>query len=404
MSGQDPATITHIGRVYFGNRFEVPEDVTVLVETRTPAEIEAKPTPEGKFQVLKFEILPDWEPMDDSAFKMFMYELKKQAGEEGIVYLFDSTGASRSAMLAIILLHDHMKMQIDECFESVENSYFEQNRHVHPKWKTAGIPRRARHRMFAEWKCQKCEWKTFISKHNYKLKGAQKRNRAARIAGSVRIGYLPYRGFAPSCRYPYIEHFQHVRSNNKETGDWPELHPGAIGPIHYDRLMPDGTLAKTMCFNLNNLVLAHSVFPEHLDEETGELNALFYETQLDLIGTAKVYAKHPRIKVRPANEGEKPLFYIWEKTRLNELQFRILVFTTLYAKMIQEVDRFKELKSLHSAGMNLYLLDYDSYDIWEEGLTLYEAMVDTSRPWGHSMILYGLLTKDCPWEDPDLEL
>ena len=98
------------------------------------------------------------------------------------------------------------------------------------------------------------------------------------------------------------------------------------------------------------------------------------------------------------------MYYLWEGVKLSKVQFRVLVFCTLYERLVIETDRFKDLKAMHDGGMNLYLLDFESYDILEEGVTLKEAMLDPDHTWGHSMILYGILTNNTPWRDKDLGL
>lgn len=400
----DMRTITRIERVIFGNKItDLPEDTTIIVDTRIDEEkvgfeIETK----GK-EVFCLPVLPNWEPIDEGAFMREVSYLRDKIGPEDICYIVDTTGASRSAMVAILLLHDWLKYSIEQAFNATEICFFEQNKHIEPKWRSVGLPRMVRHRSFAEWKIQTCGWKTFTTKHTNSVNGAQRRNRAARRAGNVRTASFPYKGISPSMKFPYLREFQHIRMNSPKTGDWTDLHPGRIGPLDFERETAYTERAPCQVFNLNNLVLACSVYPEHIDPETGGFTPRFFEIQQELIESNVVYLHHPDAK-NDYDRYTEPLYYTWEGIKLNKVQFRVIVFTQLYAQKVQETDRYANLCELRASGMNLFLMDYDAIDHIEAGLSLRTIMLDPNMPWGHSMILYGLLTNDMPWEDPNLEL
>lgn len=73
-------------------------------------------------------------------------------------------------------------------------------------------------------------------------------------------------------------------------------------------------------------------------------------------------------------------------------------YCTWYEKLATQTAEFKQLVALMDDGYNLCICGYDGY---APTTTLMEHYLDTSRPFGHEMVLLCLLTikesKDYPW-------
>jgi hypothetical protein len=73
-------------------------------------------------------------------------------------------------------------------------------------------------------------------------------------------------------------------------------------------------------------------------------------------------------------------------------------YCSMYERRAKEEKDFKELKDKIRNGVNLEILGFDAYPVTSPLQTHYE---DISRPFGHELVLYCLLTinesKDYPW-------
>lgn len=399
-STDEPEIWTEVEYMFFGNRKEVPHYITYVIDCRTDEELEASPLPASlmpneKRKLARLPMLKDWEPVKDDQFRGDFGLIMEEVGNQSC-YIYDTQDCSRSSMLIVIMMHEIYKHSAEDSFQKVEKAYFTQNK-VDPKWRTVGLPRRSRHRMFADWIMSGVCWKTYMSKFVQNVKGTHRAQRARCLCGSVRVSQMPKRHITPSVRMPYIASYHHITLSIWDRGEWSDLHPVSLQRIMYKKLLPDGTLVNAIAGTLLGLVLSCHVYSDHLNAND-ELNPRYFEIAEHLATSCYYMASHPHAR------GREPVFYMWEGTRLSKLQFRVVVFTHMYADLVQRTERFDALSQMRLSGWNLHLLDYDSYDYFEEGSTLKQAMLNPNKPWGHSMILAGLLTNCRPWNDEKLEL
>lgn len=74
------------------------------------------------------------------------------------------------------------------------------------------------------------------------------------------------------------------------------------------------------------------------------------------------------------------------------------MYCPAYAAGVVKTKAYKELLSLLDQGYNLQILGYDGYDYQTEGKTLEACLNDTTRPFGHELVLVCLLTNQRVWE------
>ena len=108
----------------------------------------------------------------------------------------------------------------------------------------------------------------------------------------------------------------------------------------------------------------------------------------------------------PTGNRNIPLFSVFFdgqgiEHRYNYLQCRYF-YCHYYEKLVEGAKNadFEHLKQCIQMGMNLQIVGYDGYKNGVEK-SLWEHYNDTSRPFGHELVLYTLLTvekrEDYPW-------
>jgi hypothetical protein len=75
---------------------------------------------------------------------------------------------------------------------------------------------------------------------------------------------------------------------------------------------------------------------------------------------------------------------------------RKLLYCRAYAELVVETKAWKRLVELRDEG-GLLIYGFDGYDFDSEGKTLQDCINDTSRPFGHELVLVSLLRGEKPW-------
>jgi hypothetical protein len=66
-----------------------------------------------------------------------------------------------------------------------------------------------------------------------------------------------------------------------------------------------------------------------------------------------------------------------------------------YEVLAKQSKDFTTLVKLLDEGHNITICGYDAYPVTKN---IYEHYCDPTKPFGHEMVLYALLTRDpCPW-------
>jgi hypothetical protein len=85
------------------------------------------------------------------------------------------------------------------------------------------------------------------------------------------------------------------------------------------------------------------------------------------------------------------LYTWWNGKKLNYIEARKTVYIPEYSKLVVKTAAFQKLKKLHEEGNDLALFDFDGYPFQDNGMTYTDAIHNTSRPLGHSIVIMALL-------------
>ena len=186
--------------------------------------------------------------------------------------------------------------------------------------------------------------------------------------------------------------FPNYKHQNRTDGfGCRSLSPMFLGPVkHGQPGLPDA-------LNIENFHQSGKVFREEVDAQ-GNPTALYYENRL------KFYLDPvPHRHKYSGTEKNKniPLYFIWvDKTgqehRLNYIESRQF-YCTFYERLAMVQPDFQQLQQMLDNGYNLQICGYDARPI---NRPIMEEYLDPSRPFGHELVLYTLLThqpQDYPW-------
>jgi len=182
--------------------------------------------------------------------------------------------------------------------------------------------------------------------------------------------------------FPNFQH--HVRQDGV---CFPELSPALLGPVVH------GQPGLPHAVNLENFCRANEVFPCQL-LDNGAVSQSFFETQWGLYTDPKVYP--------PALE--KPLFSLWRRMDTKEL-VRISngmsrrLFCHLYEQLVRAHPHFIQLQQMLKDGVNICICGYTAYMVspMYPIFNLEALLNDDHMPFGHEMVLFGMLTNQRPW-------
>lgn len=82
--------------------------------------------------------------------------------------------------------------------------------------------------------------------------------------------------------------------------------------------------------------------------------------------------------------------------RLTYLECRYFYYH-YYERLAKQTKDFKTLKKMIQDGYNLNIVGYDGYTVTK---SLWDMYIDTSKPFGHEIVLYCLLIEDDPSQYP----
>lgn len=193
----------------------------------------------------------------------------------------------------------------------------------------------------------------------------------------------------------YLCVFPNFKHDNRADGfGCSELSPKSMGPINHD--MPNLPPAK----NLENYHQFAKVFKFEINENKVTPEAMAYRIK-GYKDTTPHRHKYDRkmLNEKNVNIPEFSVYYNkeGEERRFNYLQCRYF-YCYWYEKIAKETESFKKLKHKLNNGYNLNIVGYDGYNVEKP---LMECYLDISRPFGHELVLYTMLTvdeeNDFPW-------
>lgn len=201
---------------------------------------------------------------------------------------------------------------------------------------------------------------------------------------------------------PYIEGYFNVypnyrHQNRKDGYGCARLSPKSLGPVEHK--MPNLPTAK----NIENYHQFAKFWDFELDEN-GNVLPEFFQKRIDGYQDDEPHRhKYPKDVIKKySNNINIPtcsIFYDKEskphKYDYKECRYFYCHFYEMLAK--KEAD-FVKLKDMIKDGWNLNIVGYDGRDISKKSLM--ELYNDTSKPFGHELVLYALLIEDNPEKYP----
>lgn len=210
-------------------------------------------------------------------------------------------------------------------------------------------------------------------------------NAPRNVLGAVMVSKMPMIG---TQKPEYIDGYMNVFPNFKHAtrpGGWgmATLSPKAMGPVRHHQ--PGLPIAK----NLENFHQFSKKFP-------GESWKEFRKSQIEAFED-EVPHRH-----KPLSQNKNiPECWVWTRSdgvcmQLSYIQCRQF-YCNYYERFALDLDEFKKLKLVLELGMNIRLCGYDGY---MPERSLMDHYKDPSRPFGHELVLYTMLTEaeeKWPW-------
>lgn len=189
----------------------------------------------------------------------------------------------------------------------------------------------------------------------------------------------------------FINIFPNFKHGSRNDGlGLPSLSPKSIGPILHNQ--PDLPIS----LNLENFHQGNKVFPQEVDEK-GQVKEEFFKTQKEMYED-----DIPHRHKETSGGNNVPLYSLWKDKEglLHQISyFESRQFYCVYYERatIENLD-FKKLKKMIEDGYNLRICGYDAYPVYKNNIE--ECYCDVSRPFGHELVLYTMLTyteENWPW-------
>jgi hypothetical protein len=251
-----------------------------------------------------------------------------------------------------------------------------------------------------------------LSSHSSTVEDAALVNRTQGKKGSIIVTKMK-RMKANEDISGYMKIFPNIHHGNRSDGlGCPTLSPMSLGPVNH--IMPNLPPAQTIeLFHQSAKIFQCDVdanedpTPEALQKRIDDYN--------NPIARRHKYDAKEILKMASENKGsivikkEKkpknvniPLYSLFYTDKGEERRFTYFGARYFYCKAYERLaplsPEFAKLKDLINNGYNLQIIGYDGYPISDSLLNHY---YDTSRPFGHELVLYTLLTvadpKDYPW-------
>lgn len=197
----------------------------------------------------------------------------------------------------------------------------------------------------------------------------------------------------------YLKIFPNYNHAGRKDGiGYPSLSPKSLGPVHH------GQPGLPVALNLENLHQGSKAFPQEVT--AGKPNELFYKTRLgmyaDPIPHRHKFEKYPELA--PAGKNKNvPVFSVWVRPDGTEQYLSYFesrqIYCVIYEEFVKSLPDFITLKAKLADGYNLQICGYDAYPVDKPTeQVLDKCYCDTSKPFGHELVLYCMLLGFAPWK------
>ncbi len=277
----------------------------------------------------------------------------------------------------------------------------------------------------AHWKNAKHEWKYTCGVHKDENATAMVKDPHSKEAISRAIG--------EHVRTVEVEHFKNVRTHTRPKiilsrllmMRAPKPIPGYLSVFpNYNDKHRDGAmcLSRLSPKSLGPVPTNCDVLPAAKNIENFHQFAKIWDFELvdgkvpDSIIKARVQAYESYIPHRHKYDSKTlklhtaggniniPLFSVYYDNENNEHRYTYLesryFYCHWYEILVQKENQYKLLLERIKNGYNIEIFGYDAYPVSEQ-MKLYNCYMDISRPFGHELVLYTMLTitakEEYPW-------
>lgn len=194
----------------------------------------------------------------------------------------------------------------------------------------------------------------------------------------------------------YLKVFPNYKHGNRTDGfGCPALSPMKLGPVTH--IMSGLPPAK----NLEGFYQSMKMYAFEVDAENKvKPEALAFIIQRFNDSTPHRH-KYEKKLLKEHKQPELPLYSVYYDAAGNPHYFNYFGSRYFYCKKYEELakqtDEFKRLQLMLAEGYNLQIVGYDGYPVDKP---LLECYADVSKPFGHELVLYTLLTVTNPEEYP----
>ncbi len=196
----------------------------------------------------------------------------------------------------------------------------------------------------------------------------------------------------------YLNVFPNYKDQNRKGGfGCMKLSPKSLGPVIHN--MPGLPPANT----IENYHQFSKFWKFELDDDSNILEKYKKERIKAYKSLEPMRHKYDTKTLKQYNKNinipEFSMYYDKDgnEHRYNYLQCRYF-YCHFYQLLVVKENDFKELKEKIKNGINLNISGYDGYSVSDK---LYEHYLDTSKPFGHELVLYTMLVQEnssqYPW-------
>jgi len=236
-----------------------------------------------------------------------------------------------------------------------------------------------------------------IQSHDATVEIARKSNRESGNRGSITVSKMPMIKSPPRLN-GYINVYPNYKHGNRKDGlGMPSLSPKSLGPVNH--VMPNLPPAES----IENYHQFAKFWDFELDPTTDlpTQEALEYRIAAYQSRDPQRH-KHSKDLLKKLSKNGNPniptysLYYTrnGEPRKYDYLQCRYF-YCHYYEQLAPLQPEFRELQEKLKDGYNINIVGYDGYTPLPDTMKMY---LDTTKPFGHEMVLYCLLIGERPWE------
>jgi hypothetical protein len=235
-----------------------------------------------------------------------------------------------------------------------------------------------------------------INRQTKMAKKAAKKNRKRGESGHIIVTKLRMMKL-PEYVDGYITVFPNFKHQNRKDGHGcMKLSPKYLGPVVHN--MSNLPISK----NLENFHQFAKFWNFELDED-GHILPKFHKLRNEgYENSIPMRHKYQKNVLKKLNNGNlRPEFTMFFDQDGNEKRYSYLecryFYCYFYEKLVKQEKQFIELQKAKQNGFNLNLSGYDGYQVDK---SLWEHYNDITRPFGHELVLYTLLSIEDEHEYP----